>query len=116
MSGTAVGGNPTGTITVYACGPATVPTPCTSTADQVGSGEELHPLPGTDDTVESLSSLFAPDAPGYWCFAAYYSGNTNYSASSDTSTDGCFDATPPTQRLSHRRLTRPSPSGSPTPV
>ena len=40
------------------------------------------------------SAPFTPDAGGYWCFAAYYSGDATHSPSSDTSTDGCFDVPP----------------------
>jgi hypothetical protein len=32
-----------------------------------------------------------PTSTGYWCFAGVYSGDSNYSGSSDMSTDECFD-------------------------
>jgi hypothetical protein len=38
---------------------------------------------------------FTPSSAGYWCFAGYYSGDSNYEPSSDTSTDECFDVTGP---------------------
>jgi hypothetical protein len=99
-SGTLVGnptdGQPTGTVTFYACGPTAVPTPCTSQADQVGS-----PVPVTadaGDTATAMSPAFTPTALGDWCFGGYYGGDGNYASNTDTTTGECFDvvAVPPT--------------------
>jgi hypothetical protein len=46
---------------------------------------------GADNTSTASSISFTPNAAGYWCFAGYYSGDSNYAASSDTSVDECFD-------------------------
>jgi hypothetical protein len=36
---------------------------------------------------------FTPTGIGYWCFAAYYSGSTSYSSSSDLLSAECFHVT-----------------------
>jgi hypothetical protein len=90
--GTAAGGVPTGTMSFYECGPTTVPTPCTSTTNEVGG--PLSVTPGADDTATASSPTFSPDAVGYWCFAGDYSGDGNYSPASDSTTDECVSVTP----------------------
>lgn len=92
---------PSGNITVYECGPfATEPSndpACTSgTGTQVGSAVALTPN-NANGTAAVTSSGFTPTTPGWYCFASYYPGSVSYSASSDTTTDGCFHVTgPPT--------------------
>jgi hypothetical protein len=49
---------------------------------------------GPDNTATATSPAFTPASGGYWCFAAYYSGDSNYAASDDTSTTECFDVPP----------------------
>ncbi len=93
VNGGATYGSPTGTVTFYECGPTATPEPCTSEANQLGS-----PVPvtaGASDTSSASSVSFTPSSAGYWCFAGYYSGDVNYAASSDTSTDECFDVAAP---------------------
>ncbi len=91
VAGNTAGGSPTGSVTFYQCGPTTVPTPCTSTADPVGSSVDV--AAGSGATGTATSATFTATATGYWCFAADYSGDTNYDGSADTTTDGCFDVT-----------------------
>ena len=45
---------------------------------------------GATDTATATSVPFTPTAPGYWCFAGYYSGDSNYLASADTTVDECL--------------------------
>lgn len=85
-------GSPTGTVQFYECGPTPSPTPCTSTSNPVGGPTGL--TAGANDTSTAGSVSFTPTSTGYWCFAGVYSGDSNYNASSDTSTDECFDVTP----------------------
>jgi hypothetical protein len=92
VTGNAAGGSPTGTVTFYQCGPTVTPEPCTSTPDPVGGPIGL--VAGAGDTATATSASFTPDAGGFWCFAASYSGDGNYTASSDTTTDECFDVPP----------------------
>jgi uncharacterized GH25 family protein len=91
VTGNAAGGSPTGTVSFYQCGPTPTPTPCTSLADPVGTGVTV--APGSRTTATATSSSFVPTSTGYWCFAEEYSGDSNYDAGSDTTTDGCFDVT-----------------------
>ena len=91
VNGNAVNGSPTGSVTFYECGPTPSPTACTSQTNQVGNAVNLSP--GANNTATGTSASFTPNATGYWCFAGYYSGDSNYSTSSDTSTDECFDVT-----------------------
>jgi hypothetical protein len=89
VTGNAVGGVPTGTVTFYACGPTATPVPCTSTADPVGNPVQL--TPGPDDTATAVSPAFTATALGDWCFGGYYSGGGPYQASADNAIGECFD-------------------------
>jgi alpha-tubulin suppressor-like RCC1 family protein len=91
VTGDSTDGSPTGTVSFYACGPTTTAEPCTSQSDPVGTAVELSP--GANDTATADSVAFTAGAPGTWCFGGYYSGDSNYGAGSDTSTDECFDVT-----------------------
>jgi hypothetical protein len=91
VTGNAIAGSPTGTVSFYECGSTPSPTPCTSQANPVGSAETLTAGAGNTSSTNSVS--FTPDSTGYWCFGADYSGDSNYAASADTSTDECFDVT-----------------------
>jgi hypothetical protein len=84
-------GSPTGTVTFYECGPTPSPTSCTSQANEVGTAVAV--TAGAGDTATAQSASFTPHTAGYYCFGAYYSGDSNYVASADTSTDECFDVT-----------------------
>ena len=91
VTGNALGGSPTGTVTFYVCQPTVSPAPCTSKTNQVGSPVSL--TAGAGNTSSARSTVITPSATGYWCFGAYYSGDSNYEGSSDTSTDECFSVT-----------------------
>ena len=93
VTGNAAGGSPTGTVTFYECGPYASPEPCTSQSDEVG--DPVTVTAGSNDTSGAASASFTPTSTGYWCFAGYYSGDSNYSPSSDTNTDECVDVTGP---------------------
>jgi hypothetical protein len=62
------------------------------------------------DTATATSPSFTPSAGGYWCFAAYYSGDSNYGASSDATTDGCFDVPPMITSASTTTFTEGAPA------
>jgi hypothetical protein len=84
---------PTGTVTFYACGPTTTPAPCGSQVNSLGGPISL--TPGSGDTSTATSSALTPTSAGYWCFAADYSGDTNYAFGPDTTTDACLLVEPP---------------------
>ncbi len=91
VTGNDAGGPPTGTVTFYECGETATPTPCTSQTNEVGSAVTLQNA--TADTAFAESASFTPSSTGYWCLAGYYSGDSNYSSSSDTTIDECVDVT-----------------------
>jgi hypothetical protein len=91
VTGNVAGGSPTGNVTFYECGSTPSPTPCTSLTNQVGSPVTVTASGGHTSTAQSAA--FTPTAAGYWCFAAVYSGDSNYAGSSDKTTDECFDVT-----------------------
>ncbi len=93
VTGNAAGGSPTGTMTFYQCGPTSTPTACTSKANQVGG--VVNVTAGSGNTASASSAAFTPSAVGYWCFAGYYSGDSNYLASSDATVDECVDVAGP---------------------
>lgn len=90
---------PTGTVTVYQCGPSASSLGCGQTtgwspsaSDQVGAPITSFTATGTGGASGS-SGTFTPSTPGTYCFAAYYTGG-NYADSSDTTGDGCFTVIP----------------------
>jgi hypothetical protein len=88
VTGNAAAGSPTGTVTFYVCGPTTTFTPCTSTKKKIKKAVKL--VPGPNDTATATSKAFTPTAVGDWCFAGYYSGDSNYLPGSDSSIDECI--------------------------
>jgi hypothetical protein len=56
-------------------------------------GDPVTLTAGADDTATATSVAFEPSAVGFSCFAGYYSGDSTYAPSSDTSTDECFSVT-----------------------
>ena len=96
LVGNSAGGAPTGTVTFYVCGPTPSPTACTSLTDQVGAPKALSAVSSTASVA--TSAKFTPTSgPGYYCFAAVFSGDSHYSGGTDeSSTTECFfsEATP----------------------
>ena len=103
VTGDAASGSPTGTVSFYECGPTAAPEPCTSQGNPVGGQQGL--TAGGANTATATSPSFTPTATGYWCFAAYYSGDTNYAVSSDTSVTECFDVTTTSRTITCTSLT-----------
>ncbi len=91
VTGSVGGIDPTGSVDFYECGPTASPTPCTSGSWTQFDTESLN---GTSNPDTVASASFTPTSTGYWCFAGVYSGDSNYSGSSDSTTDECFDVTP----------------------
>ena len=78
---------PSGSVTFYTCGVNV--DPCTSASwTQLGSPVELGA--GAANTNTATSANTVNDAVGTWCFAAVYSGDGNYSGSSDATSDECY--------------------------
>jgi prepilin-type N-terminal cleavage/methylation domain-containing protein len=88
--------SPSGTVSIYYCGP-TAGAGCGQTtgwtptaADQVAAAA---PLTAGANSTSTASANFTPTAPGTYCFAVIYGGDSNYNGSSDVSSDGCFTVT-----------------------
>jgi hypothetical protein len=92
VMGNSAGGDPTGTVTFYVCGPTAAPTACTSQSKKLKKAVKLSV--GGDYSSTATSAVFTPTALGTWCFAGYYSGNADYAPGSDTSVDECFTVAP----------------------
>ena len=108
ITGTAVVGSappPTGSVSFFLCGPAQAATPCTSGGTQVGTAVNLN---GTDSPATVNSAAAAPTAPGWYCFRAEYSGDSNYPASSDSSTNECFQVVDANIRITPGSATNPT--------
>jgi hypothetical protein len=93
ISGSALVGNapaPTGSVSFFLCGPGATQAQaqCSSGGDPVGSPVAL---PGNANPATVSSSAVAPTTPGWYCFRAEYSGDTNYpDGSADSSLNECF--------------------------
>ncbi len=98
VAGNSAGGSPTGTVAFAVCGPLPGATGCGSGGASVGGPGTL--APSTANTSSTVSASFQPGAAGTWCFRGTYSGDPNYTASSDSSASECFTVTPSTPSLS----------------
>ena len=87
VTGSVSGVDPTGTVAFYECGETV--DPCVAS----GTPFDTETLSGTSNPGTVTSASFTPTSTGNWCFAAVYSGDSNYTGSSDQ-TDECFDVTP----------------------
>jgi len=82
---------PTGTVTFYVCQVSTstgqTGTCAAASANQLASaGGVTNPVTlgtGTGDTNTAASPAYQPTAAGSYCFAAVYSGDSNFAGSSD---------------------------------
>ena len=93
VTGTAAGGDPTGDVTFFVCGPIASGT-CASGGTQVGAAKALvsDGNPATF-TSSATSDPFTPGAVGRYCFRGEYGGSTIYNASSDSGENECFVVT-----------------------
>ena len=79
---------PGGTVTFYSCGENV--DPCTS-ASWSQLGNPVTVTQGNANTSTASSASFTNDSAGTWCFAAVYSGDGNYTGSSDQiPSDECY--------------------------
>ncbi len=90
VTGNATAGSPSGTVSVYACGPTSTATPCTS--PNIGPAVvTLSPESGNRATG---SATIDPGSPGWYCFLDQYNGDGNYTTVSDNNTaTECLDVT-----------------------
>jgi hypothetical protein len=81
----------TGTVTFFACDPASTATACTSGGTQVGSPATVTHVSGTSYTA-TTTAPWAPTHAGWSCFRAEYTSTSAFYASSSHTNAGseCF--------------------------
>lgn len=89
---------PTGTVKFYSCSPSVLTANSASTCSSSFGTQ----IPGTNPvtltangtgSATATSPSITPNATGTWCFAGYYSGDSTYAASNDSSAGECFSVT-----------------------
>src|SRR5512132_1564704 len=95
---------PTGSVSFFLCGPTQAPASCSTGGDAVGSAVNLS---GSDNPATVDSSAVSKTAPGWYCFRAEYSGDSNYPASEDSSTNECFQVVDANIQISPASATNP---------
>ena len=102
VTGTAAGGDPTGEVNFFVCGPIESGT-CDTGGTAVGGAKQLV-SDGVADTFTSsaTSDPFTPTAVGRYCFRAEYGGSTIYIGSSDSGANECFTVSDTTSTASHQ--------------
>src|SRR5262249_31319842 len=65
-------------------------------------------LSGSDNPATVNSSAVAKTAPGWYCFRAEYSGDSNYPASKDSSTNECFQVVDANIQITPGSATNPT--------
>jgi hypothetical protein len=100
VTGTSAGGDPTGTVKFFICGPIAAPATCDGTINvgiQVGAPPEGETLVSDGDpttfTSSATSDEVIPTEIGRYCFRGEYSGSTVYDPSSDSAASECFTVT-----------------------
>jgi hypothetical protein len=103
VTGNATGGSPTGFVKFFLCSPTDLTnnseTVCTTggTADTANANLPIGGVAlttGANHTSSATSDAFTVNVAGTWCFRGEYSGNSNYQASSDATSDECFTVGP----------------------
>lgn len=90
VTGNAIAGAPTGSVTFYLCQTSSDPTnpvngPCPSTGAAADT-EQLSPNPAVAGQSTATTKDFTPTSAGSYCFGAVYSGDSNYNGSADNTT------------------------------
>ncbi len=81
LTGDAVRGSPTGTVSFFVCGPIARPSSCRTGANLTGNPVSLSPQAANKATA--TSGTFTPSTHGRYCFRTVYSGDGLYRAASD---------------------------------
>lgn len=94
VTGAAAGGDPTGTVSFFVCGPIAMGT-CTTGGTPVTGNPQTLVSDGNPSTYTSsaTSGAFTPPAVGRYCFRGDYGGSLIYDPSSDSGTNECFVVT-----------------------
>jgi hypothetical protein len=95
VTGSAAGGDPTGNVDFFVCGPIVAPALCTAGGTALTGNPQALVSDGVAATFTSAatSGAFTPTAPGRYCFRADYAGSVVYNPSSDSAAGECFSVT-----------------------
>jgi hypothetical protein len=102
VTGSSAGGDPTGTVHFFVCGPIAAPATCATDGTDLGSVGLVSDGDPTTFTSSATSSAFTPTAVGRYCFRGEYSGSSIYDPSSDSGTNECFLVNDTTGTTSHQ--------------
>ena len=111
VTGTSVGGDPTGDVDFFVCTPAQL-TPANTGVCAAGSGSAVTGNPKTlvsdgnaaTFTSSAISGNYTPGSIGRYCFRATYGGNSVYNSSSDNGSTGeCVTITDTTSITSQQK-------------
>ncbi len=103
VTGSAAGGDPTGDVNFFVCGPV-----ASGTCDTGGSAVAGNPQTLVSDgnpstfTSSATSGSFTPGSVGRYCFRAEYGGSLVYNPSSDSGPNECFVVNDTTSLGSHQ--------------
>jgi hypothetical protein len=104
VTGTAAGGDPTGQVNFFVCGPIAAPNTCDTGGTAVSGNPQTLVSDGDPATFTSsaTSGAVTPTAVGRYCFRAEYGGSSIYLASSDSASTECFTVNDTTSAASHQ--------------
>jgi hypothetical protein len=104
VTGTAAGGDPTGEVNFFVCGPIAAPATCDTGGTAVAGNPQTLVSDGDPATFTSsaTSGAFTPTAVGRYCFRAEYGGSNIYNPSSDSGANECFTVTDTTATATHQ--------------
>ncbi len=114
VTGSAVGGIPTGTVNFFICGPI-----ATGTCDTGGTAVTGNPVAldagnaGPPPSASATSGAVTPAVVGRYCFRGEYSGDSHYLPSSDSGLNECFTVST-TSSTSSAQTWLPNDSGTVT--
>jgi hypothetical protein len=104
VTGTAAGGDPTGEVNFFVCGPIASPATCNTGGTAVAGNPVTLVSDGNAATFTSsaTSGAFTPTEVGRYCFRAEYGGSAIYNPSSDSGANECFTVTDTTATATHQ--------------
>jgi hypothetical protein len=112
VTGTAAGGDPTGTVHFYVCSGSSACTTSTTGVTDLGTSTLVSDGDSTTFTSSATSASFQPSATGTYCFLGHYNGSNVYNTSDDSTTSReCFTVTDTTTSQSTQTW-YPNDSGS----
>jgi hypothetical protein len=96
VTGTSVGGDPTGNVEFFIC---TQATSCSTGGTSLGT-VGLTPDGVASTFTSTATKAYQPSATGSYCFRAEYGGSTVYNTSTDNGANECFTVTDSTSEAS----------------